>query len=60
MAAPACTTPRRQSYGSLLCQHADSGNWRKLTILCMVGDCRSCLLPGNRWPAAVRSRCAGL
>jgi hypothetical protein len=31
MAAPAWTTPRRQSYGSLLCQHADSGNWRKLT-----------------------------
>src|SRR3979409_826653 len=41
MAAPACTTPRRQSYGSILCQHADTGNWRMLTILCMVGDCRS-------------------
>ena len=32
MAAPAWTTPRRQSYDPLLCQHADSGNWRKLTI----------------------------
>ena len=39
--AAACTTTQRQSYGPFLFQHADSGNWQKLTIPCMVGDCRS-------------------
>ena len=31
----------RQSYGPLLFQHADSGNWQKLTIPSMAGDYRS-------------------
>jgi hypothetical protein len=29
--AAACTTTQRQSYGPFLFQHADSGNWQKLT-----------------------------
>src|SRR6476660_6270057 len=29
--AAACTTTQRQGYGPFLFQHADSGNWQKLT-----------------------------